>query len=69
VNGSNYKIRLDVKNQQNYVSQISKFASSDCTNTTIVDTSALQTNILSDRWTLGNLTMQDIIKEYATRSI
>jgi len=69
VNGSNTKIRIDLKNLQTYVNTFSQLPTSKCSNNIVLAPSAYQTNINSNRWILGSLTMADLHKDYAQRSM
>jgi hypothetical protein len=65
INGSNYKTRTELKNLQIYANMIEEQVKSQCKSEGILVKAAIQTNIYSDRWILGNLTMPEIIKEYS----
>lgn len=69
VNGSNYKTRLDVKNQQTYIQTIQDILASNCAKDVVLSQSTYQTNLNNNRWILGNLRFQDIIKQYSERSM
>jgi hypothetical protein len=54
VDGTNYKTRLDLKNQQTYLQAIQDILDSDCTKNVQLSQSQFQTNLNSDRWILGD---------------
>ncbi len=43
--------------------------SSNCSTDVILRQSSFQTNLNNDKWILGNLTFQDVIKQYSERSM
>lgn len=69
VNGSNYKTRLDVKNQQTYIQTLQDILKSKCSKNVTLSQSSYQANLNNDRWILGDLTFEDVVKEYSERSM
>lgn len=69
INGSNYKTRLDVKNQKTYLETIKDILDSNCSEEVTLRQSSFQTNLNNDRWILGDLSFENVVKEYSERSM
>ena len=68
-NSTDKQLLIDATNQETYLSAMQGMISSKCTSTVKLGFSVFQTNLEAGKWILGSLSMPDLVKDYALRSI
>lgn len=62
-------IKRDIEKQIFFLNSIESIIYTNCTMNVILSPTIFQTNIYATNWTLGNLTIDDLIEQYYQRSI
>ena len=64
-----YKTKVDLTNQQLLTKTMDVIIASNCSSNANLQATAFQSNLVVDRWILGNIPLSELIQEYTDRSL